>query len=674
MPPAVLGVTSLNDTKERRVSVEVRMVRAVGLAMVLLCAGGASSASAWTASLTGGTLTVQAAPGERNSFDVAQSGSDALVVSDLANALTGVPAACVTTEDGALSCPVAAVSGVEVLAGDGDDSVTADASSATVSLDGGEGNDQLTGSASPETLLGGPGVDTIDSGPGDDFLSGGDGDDLLNGADGADRVDAGTGNDTVDGGTGPDVLLGGSGTDQLNGGLGDDTLDGGADADQLSGGDGNDIVQGGAAADAVSGEEGDDLLLGGEGPDTLDGGAGRNRLFGEQGADTLTAGPSGDALDGGPDDDVLQGADGPDQLVGGDGNDRLDGANGNDAYNGGAGDDLLQADDGADDFTGGTGADTLDFSQGAIGVAVSLNDRADDGSRGEGDNAHNDLETIVGSPGDDQLTAGPGPVTLRGADGNDTLIGGPAGDALQGGSGDDRLDGGLGSDIVSGEAGIDTIDYGARTASVSVTPQNGRADDGQRGEGDLVDATVESQIGGAGNDRLVAVRGAASTLVGGAGNDRLLARDQDGSIDVLQCGAGRDEAETDAPDRAAKDCELLKRDGLLVPLVTVSVKRLTLDARNVTRVPVTCGTRTTGPCTGQVVLTLTGSSRPLARRAFKLLPGTQVPLRLTISGGRARALRRAHRTSAAVTVTVKANDALGRITSRSTRVRIRLGR
>jgi Ca2+-binding RTX toxin-like protein len=164
--------------------------------------------------------------------------------------------------------------------------------------------------------------------------------------------------------------------------------------------------------------------------------------------------------------------------------------------------------------------------------------------------------------GDDRVT-GLGPVsrfTVDGGSGDDTLgptvaagwfstaSGGPGADTLVSGSSTVHLDGGPGPDRFSAMAGVEGIvTYAGRTAPVDVTVGAGAGDDGEAGEGDTVDATITTVIGGAGADRLVAApdgppRGFAAPgslpeLDGASGDDLLAA----GSIGVrLEGGAGHD--------------------------------------------------------------------------------------------------------------------------------------
>ena len=106
-----------------------------------------------------------------------------------------------------LTCPAPDVSGFEVNAGEGDDTVTvAREVPVGVTLRGGPGNDRLVGGAGNDKLIGGSGNDVLVGGAGNDLLIGGPGNDTLIG---------GPGNDVLRGGPGQDILNGGSGSNEL---------------------------------------------------------------------------------------------------------------------------------------------------------------------------------------------------------------------------------------------------------------------------------------------------------------------------------------------------------------------------------------------------------------------------------------------------------------------------
>lgn len=154
------------------------------------------------------------------------------------------------------------------------------------------------------------------------------------------------------------------------------------------------------------------------------------------------------ALDGGPGNDQLYGGAGADALEGGDGDDVLDGSAGDDALGGGAGDDALNGGPGADALSGGAGIDaaTHVMLAPAPAATVSLNDAADDGLPGEGDNYLSDIEDVS--------ILGQGTVVPSAS----TLIGNAGPNELVTGAGNDTIVAGAGIDRVTADAGDDTID------------------------------------------------------------------------------------------------------------------------------------------------------------------------------------------------------------------------
>ena len=107
---------------------------------------------------------------------------------------------------------------------------------------------------------------------------------------------------------------------------------------------------------------------------------------------------------------------------------------------------------------------------------------------------------------------------MAGMQGDDRLLGD---DSARGVGGSDRLAGNSGDDLLVGGPGGDRL------------------------------------AGNAGNDRLNAGRG-RNRLVGGAGKDRLHAAN--GSLDVVDCGPGRDTARADRIDRIRR-CEHVRLRG-----------------------------------------------------------------------------------------------------------------
>jgi Ca2+-binding RTX toxin-like protein len=530
--------------------------------------------------------------------------------------------------------------GVErVLGGSGDDRLTGSTGADQLAggpgvdrLAGGDGDDRLAGGDGDDELTGGAGADTIDyaarTAPvtvdladgvggeagetdlvgGIEHVTGGDGADQLSGDTGWNRLEGGRGDDRLDGRAGRDVLDGGDGVDTIDysgrtrnvfvdldnrdddgesgerdtvrtgaerilGGAADDTLTGTDAPETLAGGAGRDKLDGNGGGDALTGGEGDDQLYGDGGGDSLDGGGGVDTLDAGSEPDTLYGGAGNDKLSGGTGDDGVAGAEGNDELygndgidaiAGGEGDDNLSGSSGDDALDGGAGADKLAGDDGSDRVDGGTDSDSVSGGTGDDGVAG-----------GEGS------DRLGGGDGADLLDGGTGDDELRADNGADRLLGGDGNDRMWGGNDPDVLDGGAGADEFWGEDGQDTADYGTRTAPLILDNDN-QPDDGENGEGDTLHDSVDSFIGGAGNDKITGsgwnndlygeggddtLRGEAGIdkLAGGAGADRLVGgagpdvhdggpgRDRIDARDKLReaiwCGPGKDRAQADKADR-----------------------------------------------------------------------------------------------------------------------------
>lgn len=321
----------------------------------------------------------------------------------------------------------------------------------------------------------------------------------------------------------------------------------GFDCESVIGGQDNDTLAGDHHANTLSGGTGDDTLMGGEGADTLNGDAGNDTFDEGTGDDDASSQTSAEAAgDYDADQDT-------DHMTGG------------------------------DVFNGGAGTDTVDYSQrdsadnggaGATAVSVTMDGTsADDGVDGEGDNVKADVENVIGTEADDELTGNTLDNTITGNLGDDTLSGEGGNDTFD--EGDDDS----GSDTINGGTGTDTVDYSARPDPVWATLDGVAADDGKGTPPDrtdpdnVVDGTsdeaddikddVESCKGGDGNDELTGSTAANTldggagddyldggegddTLVGGAGDDTLMGGDGDDTLDggsddnTLECGDGTD--------------------------------------------------------------------------------------------------------------------------------------
>jgi Ca2+-binding RTX toxin-like protein len=339
-------------------------------------------------------------------------------------------------------------------------------------LDGGLGNDVLRPGAGPtqgisdnDLLTGGGGADSVtyeqrvapvsvfidgaanDGGAGENDNVAGDVERLVGGQAGDTLVGSPAG-DTIDGANGPDAIRGEAGADSLDGGVGD------AESDNVSGGDGDDQVRGNA---------GDDVLGGDAGIDTVEGGGGADRASGGAEADNVTGGPGPDEVSGGPGDDALDGsAIGP---VGVDQADTLRGGAGNDSLEGGDANDTMAGGTGLDTMSGEAGQDTVEYTTARSAVEVTLNDRRDDGERGERDNVRTDVENVSGGGLEDTFTGSRTANTLDGSAGEDFL---------DGRRGRDELLGGASVDVVRARDGRrDAVDCG-RSADFAIVDRRDR--------------------------------------------------------------------------------------------------------------------------------------------------------------------------------------------------------
>jgi subtilisin-like proprotein convertase family protein len=321
------------------------------------------------------------------------------------------------------------------LAGQDEFEIKGDSGADTLSAAGGLG----TGSAYPDRIK-------LTGGPGNDNLTGGDGPDVLNGAQGNDVERGGDGPDTFSQGTGP------NGADQLFGDADADTLD-------YQDRSGNLVVTLNNVANDGEAGEGDNAMSTVEG---VRGGSGADQITGSSSVNKLSGRGGNDKLNGGGNADVMSGGNGNDQLTGAGGADFMDGGDGDDQFLEGAGP------SGSDVMIGGDGtSDRVSYTQRTVGLVVSLDNNANDGASGEGDNVRSDVEDVFGGSAIDVITGSAVANNLRGNGGADTLAGGAGGDTLTGGAGDDTM---------KGEAGNDTLFARDNNADTEVDGGGGTGD------------------------------------------------------------------------------------------------------------------------------------------------------------------------------------------------------
>jgi Ca2+-binding RTX toxin-like protein len=277
-------------------------------------------------------------------------------------------------------------------------------------------------------------------------------------------------------------------------------------------------------------------------------------------------------------------------------NGRLDRGGGLDA---GAGDDTIFAGvringDGVLNIDGGPGAaDKVTYAEAERPADVSLDGNANDGVSGDVQNIVRGVEQIEGSSFGDQID---------GSDANhrEVFTGGPGTDIINGLGGTDVFREGpvpSGSDILNGGGGIDLVDYSQRTRALLID-HDAFFDDGQPGERDFVDPSVDDIFGGQSNDTITTgsganiIRGFAGndtirtgagndTLDGGTGVDTLDGEDGDDTLDavdntadVLRCGIGADTLNRDLRDVDATGCETVNSVGTLALAASGSTVRL----------------------------------------------------------------------------------------------------
>lgn len=234
---------------------------------------------------------------------------------------------------------------------------------------------------------------------------------------------------------------------------------------------------------------------------------------------------------GGPGADVIADGEANGSFYPGDGADRvLAGAGANAIYTGAA------TPDGPDVYDLSNGPGLIDYGAATYDLSISLDDVANDGGPGEGDQIIG-ADAVAGGSGDDTIID-PRSVAsiLNGRAGHDDLTGGDGVDSIYGDGGDDRIRGMGGNDLLIGDTG----------GVVQSSPGEPDGDDDLRG--------------GAGKDDLEGENG-SDRLSGGSGADKLAGDGgvlRDGDPDTLDCGSGRDRRAFVAKEDTVRRCEVVK--------------------------------------------------------------------------------------------------------------------
>lgn len=462
--------------------------------------------------------------------------------------------------------------GVEIFAGDGNDTASA-----------GAGHDLIHGQAGDDALYGGTGNDTLDGGLGSDHLDGGEGSNdtatYANATLGVTAVldtyiatllqntneafdDTYEGIENLTGSNQSDILLGDAGINILTGSGGNDKLIGLGAADTLDGGDGTDTASYEYATNAISvslttntgtqGEAAGDTLIsienliGGSGNDTLTGASGiqANDFDGGAGtSDTVSYAPSltgvvasltnafahGTIPVNQTNDALYDTFTNIENLTGTFYDDTLIGDANTNILTGGRGNNVLEGMGGGDQLIGNIDVDTVsyDHSGGAVVASLTAGLVTQSGDAGGGAGATRWDDTYVSIE------------NMIGSDFSDTLIGEDRNNIISGGLGDDILEGMGGSDTLQGGTGTDTASYEHANSYVYASLTTGLTGFVTEGNaaGDSYDS-IENLTGSSFNDILIG-DGSSNTITGGLGNDIL--EGMDGS-DSLIGGDGSDSA------------------------------------------------------------------------------------------------------------------------------------
>ncbi len=359
------------------------------------------------------------------------------------------------------------------------------------------------------------------------------------------------GSDTIIGFSGEDTLIGNGGDDTLNGDSYDDLLEGGEGADDLNGGSENDTLVGGAGNDDINGDgEVDTAVFGGNYADAtieiVDLFTGELTITSVDGVDrvrnveflqfddttvsveTIVPGGTSDAvaapLPGGSINiDVLAN---DIELSEG----TLSVAQVND---GGFGSVVIEA-DGTVTYTAGTDFNGFDFFNYTVtnGVGFVRTVEVQVGEVPTLDPADPDVTVLVELPGENGVEY-TGPVSV-----DENILGTRGDDVITAAGGDDVVDGGRGNDNIRGLIGFDTLIGGEGD---DVINGDGRGDVGLGGIGDDFLAGQfgdDVLFGGFGQDVIGGSQG-SDYVSGGAGDDRFF--NPSAGADTILGGAGRDE-------------------------------------------------------------------------------------------------------------------------------------
>ena len=402
-----------------------------------------------------------------------------------------------------------------------------------LSVDTFSGFEEYVGTQQADTIIGSAAIDIVSTLGGDDELSASAGRDILDGGAGADTLDySGLGNIggielNLDGSSDTTVTV-------IDGD--DDTI---ANIENIVASSGDDVLGGDAFANRLEGLDGDDQFDASAGADTLIGGAGDDTLDysalssatsisvalqGESSASVSIIGSDNDTISeienivGTAGDDTISGDSADNTLEGRGGDDTLTGGQGADLLLGGDGEDTIVAGEGADVSDGGAGVDTVDYSGLATGQSISLalngsTDATVTVTGGDDDTVRN-VENLIATSGDDQVSGDAQANDIQGLAGDDIISASDGADTLDGGAGNDTLDYSALADIQRITVELD----GSNATTVVVT---GGSNDVVQNIENIIATQGNDSLNGDSQDNYFQGELGRDTLIGGAGDDVL---------------------------------------------------------------------------------------------------------------------------------------------------------
>jgi Ca2+-binding RTX toxin-like protein len=397
------------------------------------------------------------------------------------------------------------------------------------------GNDLLIGNAGNDSLDGGDGTDLVsyrrDSNAVTVNLQTGQATDGWSNKDTIANIENVVGSafaDNITGDNNTNIIAGVAGNDTIEGLAGNDSLYGDSDSDFLAGNAGNDLIDGGTEIDTATYENS---------PAAVTVNIDETQNYSNNSTDPVDIEPdftinAGTAKDGYGNTDTLKNLE---NIIGSEFADILIGNTSNNYIQGIAGNDLLIGNAGNDTLDGGSDIDTASYRRDPMRAVVNLEQNTANDGFGNTDKLFN-IENVVGSTFNDEITGDAKANTITSGDGNDLIFGRNGNDSIYGETGNDSIFAEVGDDLIVGGKDADTLDGGAGDDTASYfNSETGVAVSLLTGKGWLGDAKgdtltqienligsefIDTLIGDNGNNRIDGLAG-TDIIDGGLGNDTI---------------------------------------------------------------------------------------------------------------------------------------------------------